>query len=164
MTSTQSEINAELRLAAAEHSHSTARMEKLKATVADQSLSREARLVAQMRLDKIFFDQRSRQQSFAEEGDKITTAKKRSERKRLARERLKRIAAGLPIRPRHGHPLGIWASNDSADSLTATDGRCVVCGGRINRDRSRTCSATCARTLRRAKAFVNHKEAGSGRP
>jgi hypothetical protein len=127
---------------------------------------REAQLLALMAADAREFARRELGHTYLIEDDvedKIARSKKISELKRLARVRQERIAAGLTVR-RAKHPSGTWSSGERRDGFTATDGRCVVCGGPIDRHRSRTCSPRCARAVRAAKAFVNHKESHSGGP
>lgn len=160
-------IDHELALAAAEHSRATAREEKLKSTADDWTLPAETRLAAQMTLDTIAWKRHSRVQDQTDDvPDRITIAKKRAERQRLARVRVQRLAAGLPTRPRKGRPTGIWASGEQADSFLAADGRCVVCGRGHERLRSKTCSPECGRAARAAKkaqkAIVNHSGEAAG--
>jgi hypothetical protein len=125
--------------------------------------NREAQLLAMMTRDAAEFARRELAHTYLiEDGgeDKIAQAKKKSELKRLARARQGRIAAGLPVnRPRY--PSGAWSSGEHTDGFRATDGVCVVCGGPIVRDRSRTCSARCARAMRAARKAVNHTGAAA---
>jgi hypothetical protein len=122
---------------------------------------REQQLRALMERDAQIFARRELDHaSLIVEADRIALAKKAAETRRLIRTRQQRIAAGLTVyKPQR--PSGIWTSGEHADGFRASDGKCVVCGGCIGRDRSRTCSPTCARALRAArKGFVNHKKPG----
>ena len=142
------EVKSELRIAAAEHSAATARMAELKATVLNRSLPMELRLRAHMEIDAKIFARQSRFQEFADDTlDKIALAKKRGEARRNVRRHAQRIAAGLPTRPRKDRTVGTWSSGERRDGFKATDGRCLVCGGAIDRHRSRTCSPKCARAV-----------------
>lgn len=152
------EIKTELKYAAVEHSASTTRIATLRATVLDRSLDLETRLTAHMAIDAIIWARHSRFQDHADETpDKITIARRRSERRRLDREQAARIAKGLPTRPRR--PVGVWSSAERPDALRTDYRICVACGKPIpdTRLRTVTCSPTCRRTIYRARHMVNER-------
>ncbi len=129
--------------------------EQLKGTILDRSLPLEARLRAHMQLDAIIWRRRS-VATEAHEADRITTSKQRAEKRRLARTRAERIAAGLPVRPRR--VTGTIRATESADAFGHPPGVCIACGKRFDsavRLRSMTCSHACSRALRRARKAVN---------
>ncbi len=120
---------------------------------------REKQLLALMTRDASIMARRELGHAYLIEDDaedKIARSKKVSELKRLARVRQARITAGLTVR-RAKHPSGTMTAGERPDSLRASDGRCVVCGGAIDRHRSRTCSPKCARAVRAAKKAIGRQ-------
>ncbi len=142
------EINHELKLANVEHMTRMEKFAALKAQVLDRSLSMELRLRAMMQIDALIWARRQVTADYVGEDDKIATAKKEAERKRLAVQYAERVEAGLPVRS-HRHVVGRWTSVEHGDGFGAPPlGVCLHCGRRYDhfaRPRSRMCSRTCAR-------------------
>jgi predicted RNA-binding Zn-ribbon protein involved in translation (DUF1610 family) len=149
------EVKAELKRATGEHSAATTRIATLKSTALDRSLPLELRLRAHMQIDAIIFARHSRFQDRADDiPDKITLAKKRAERRRLDREQARRIAKGLPTRPRHRPVGGVWNSTERPDAARVDYRVCASCGKAIPDTRgvrSITCSPECRRAIYRAR-------------
>jgi len=153
----RNDVAHELRQAATESSRGQALMDKLRATALGSGNS-ELRMAAQFRLDTIIWKQRNQLHDRTDDTPtKIDIAKLNGERTRAVRRRTKRIEAGLRTR-RPRHPVGTMTAGERRDGFAATDGKCLACGGHIARDRSRTCSARCARAIRaaRRKRGMNH--------
>ncbi len=145
---------SELKLANEEHSTRMEKFAALKRTALDRTLDKETRLRAVMQIDALIWARRSVITEYqADTPDKITTAKREADRRRLVRWRSARIARGLPTRPRR--LIGAWRSTEQPDTLASPPpGVCIVCGkgfDTLARTRSRTCSRQCTRTAYRAR-------------
>lgn len=113
--------------------------------------NREAQLLAILERDAVIWKQRTSARFAMVDAteDKIARARKRGEAKRLAREKMKRIAAGLSLRKPY-YPLGSWSSGERPDGFRAGDAACIACGKGYNpaaRRGSPVCSKACGRAV-----------------